>query len=111
MYEIFSNVIGDASFIGLDCPTGIIDDFNDGTQESVPAECFGMFMAPEKTTNCGSKCSWNTTRTREDYKYGSEHDTYAGQYWLLFKSSAKKLYFFLIVILSIWIVQCELIFS
>ena len=93
MYEIFSNLIGDASFIGLDCPTGIIDDCNDGTHESVPDECSGIFMAPKKTTKCGSKCSWNTTRTREDYDCGSKHDSYADQYWLLFKSSAKQFYF------------------
>ena len=86
-------MIGDASFIGLDCPSGIIDDCNDGTQESVPAECSGIFIAPKKKTKCGSKCSLNSTRTRENYKCGSEHDEYDDQYWLLFKSLAKKLNF------------------
>ena len=49
-------MIGDASIIGLECESGITDDCNDGTEESVTDECFGIYMAPEKTTTCGSKC-------------------------------------------------------
>ena len=51
-----SYIIGDASFIGLECPTGIVDDCNDGTDESVPNECAGILMVPETETKCGSQC-------------------------------------------------------
>ena len=83
LHKIFSNVIGDPSFIGIDCESGIIDDCNDGTQESVSDECSGIFMAPNKPTRCGSQCSLNTTRTRENYKCNSKDDD---GYWLLYKS-------------------------
>ena len=55
---ICSYIIGDASFIGLECQTGIVDDCNDGTDESVPDECTGILMVPKIETNCGSQCRW-----------------------------------------------------
>ena len=74
---MFSYVISDASIIGLECESGNIDDCNDGTEESVPAECTGIFLAPAETTQCGSKCSANA---RTKYK------TKKNSYWLYYKS-------------------------
>ena len=75
---MYSHVISDAAIIGLECETGNIEDCNDGTEESVPTECAGIFLAPEETTQCGSKCSANARRT---YK------TEKNSYWLYYKSN------------------------
>ena len=63
---ILSYIIGDASFIGLDCPSGNVDDCNDGTEESVRNECSGILIVPEKQSRCGSKCSIDQTLTRSE---------------------------------------------
>ena len=52
-----SSKIGDSSFIGLDCPSGDVDDCNDGTVESAPAECKGALILSEEESQCGSKCT------------------------------------------------------
>ena len=80
-------MIGDASIIGLDCESGIIDDCNDGTQESVPAECSGIFMAPKETTRCGSQCNLGT-QGRTNYKHDTSVTNETDKYWLLYKSLA-----------------------
>ena len=51
-----SSKIGDASFIGLDCPTGDVSDCNDGTLESAPSECKGVLILSKEESQCGSKC-------------------------------------------------------
>ena len=76
---MYSYVISDASLIGLDCETGNIDDCNDGTEESVPVECTGIFLAPKKTTQCGSQCSFNTQKNNRRKK---------NSYWLYYQSKA-----------------------
>ena len=81
-------MIGDASIIGLDCESGIVDDCNDGTQESVPAECSGIFMAPKETTKCGSQCNLGIPG-RNNYQHDKNAPEMTDKYWLLFKSYAK----------------------
>ena len=54
-----SSKIGDASFIGLDCPSGNVDDCNDGTVESAPPGCKGALIFSEEESQCGSKCDLN----------------------------------------------------
>ena len=51
-----SSKIGDASFIGLDCPSGNVDDCNDGTVASAPPGCAGALILSEEESQCGSKC-------------------------------------------------------
>ena len=75
MINVFSNLIGDASTIGLDCESGIVDDCNDGTNESAPVECSGIFWAPETTTKCGSQCSLGgNKKEKTSYKVNCEVD-------------------------------------
>ena len=57
-------MIGDASFIGLDCPSGNVDDCNDGTEESVQDACSGILIMPDKQSYCGSKCIIDQNVTR-----------------------------------------------
>ena len=90
--EISSNIIGDASFIGLDCESGIIDDCNDGTQESVPAECSGLFIAPKETTKCGSQCDLGARR-RTTYEHDTSVTADDEKYWLKFKSKAQNIFY------------------
>ena len=52
-----SSEIGDASFIGLDCPSGNVDDCNDATVESAPPGCKGALIFSEEESQCGSKCN------------------------------------------------------
>ena len=59
--KLTRDIIGDASFIGLECPSGIIDDCNDGTNDRVPEECLGVLMVPDGDTQCGSQCYSNVT--------------------------------------------------
>ena len=54
-----SSKIGDASFIGLDCPSGNVDDCNDATVESAPPGCKGALIFSEEESQCGSKCNLN----------------------------------------------------
>ena len=82
--QLYSNVISDASIIGLDCETGNIEDCNDGTEDSVPAECSGIFLAPDQTTECGSKCDIST---RINYK------SKKNSYWLYYKSKVFQNFF------------------
>ena len=84
-----SNVIGDASFIGIECESGIIDDCNDGTHDSVPYECSGIFLAPKKTTQCGSQCQLPNPNLRSDYKVKEKNET--GKYWLYYKRKIQNL--------------------
>ena len=71
-----SSKIGDASFIGLDCPSGNVDDCNDGTVKSAPPECKGSLILSEEESQCGSKCDspignrkkWWTYFTRQAYE-------------------------------------------
>ena len=58
-----SSKIGDASFIGLDCPTGDVSDCNDGTLESAPSECKGILVLSEEESQCGSKCFRSNERS------------------------------------------------
>ena len=78
-------MIGDASIIGLDCESGVVDDCNDGTEESVPVKCSGIFIAPEKTTKCSSQCELGT-RNKPDPD--STENLSANHYWLYWKSLA-----------------------
>ena len=71
-----SSIIGDASFIGLECESGNIDDCNDGTDESAPPDCQGVFILSETESQCGSKCN-NKIRGR--------------RWWTLFTSQAIKI--------------------
>ena len=78
-----SSKIGDSSFIGLDCPSGDVDDCNDGTVESAPPECQGALILSEEESQCGSKCNlafksrssirnrkkWWTYFTRQAFEY------------------------------------------
>ena len=95
-------MIGDASFIGLDCESGIIDDCNDGTEESVPPECSGIFMAPEKTTQCGSQCQLEIERSTTYAVDPSKNKTIPAQvlsthrYWLKWKSLAENTFYIIL---------------
>ena len=64
--KLTRDIIGDASFIGLECPSGIVDDCNDGTNESVPGECSGVLMVPDENTQCGSQCNYTATNFIEE---------------------------------------------
>ena len=74
-----SSKIGDATFIGLDCPSGNVDDCNDGTVESAPPECKGALIFSEEESQCGSKCDlipqfrnskkWWTYFTRQAFEF------------------------------------------
>ena len=64
--KLTRDIIGDASFIGLECPSGIVDDCNDGTNESVPGECLGVLMVPDENTQCGSQCNYFATNFIEE---------------------------------------------
>ena len=79
-----SSKIGDATFIGLDCPSGNVDDCNDGTVESAPPGCAGALILSEEESQCGSKCDlvpqfrssslrnskkWWTYFTRQAFEY------------------------------------------
>ena len=71
-----SSRIGDASFIGLECESGNVDDCNDGTDESAPQDCQGGLILSETESQCGSKCN-NTMHGR--------------RWWTLFSSLALEL--------------------
>ena len=74
--KLTRDIIGDASFIGLNCPTGIIDDCNDGTNERVPGNCSGVLMVPDENTHCGSQCNNTSTNAFERSKnLGVNDDT------------------------------------
>ena len=51
-----SSKIGDASFIGLECESGNVDDCNDGPDESAPLDCKGALILSDIESQCGSKC-------------------------------------------------------
>ena len=97
------NAIGDASFIGLDCPSGNVDDCNDGTEESVQDECAGILIVPEKQSQCGSKCSVDEIVTRSG-KYQANATETANftstanftKSWTFYTSKAFKTLFFVI---------------
>ena len=54
--------IGDASFIGLKCDTGNVDDCNDLPDERVVDDCKGVLILSEKSSKCGSKCELSMER-------------------------------------------------
>ena len=84
------NAIGDASFIGLDCPSGNVDDCNDGTEETVQNECSGILFVPETQSECGSKCTvdhMNVTRAK-NHKANTKNTSKAdfAKYWTFYTS-------------------------
>lgn len=76
-----SSKIGDASFIGLDCPSGDVSDCNDGTLDSVPSDCEGVLIVSANESKCGSKCNLSqlSSRTKSRTKW-----------WTLFTSQASE---------------------
>ena len=82
-------MIGDASFIGLDCPSGNVDDCNDRTKETVQSECSGILIVPDEQSQCGSKCSLNQIVTRsEEFKVLETVEKTAdfARYWTFYTS-------------------------
>ena len=59
--------ISTPSSIGLDCPSGIIDDCNESlTMEVLPHSCTGILMFSNNTQNkCGTQCDENTDYSKE----------------------------------------------
>ena len=64
-----SSKIGDASFIGLDCESGDVEDCNDRTERAPPG-CNNVLILSENESKCGSKCnaSSNQKLTRSSQK-------------------------------------------
>ena len=56
LFNSKSSKISDASFIGLDCPSGDVRGCNDGTLMSAPPECGGALILSEEESQCGSYC-------------------------------------------------------
>ena len=57
--------IGDASFIGLECESGNVDDCNDEPEERAPLKCDGSLILSDKVSKCGSKCTLNPQNDQE----------------------------------------------
>ena len=56
-----SDNIGDASFLGLSCPTGKFSDCNPYVPDSpVPFSCEGVLIFSNTQSTCGSMCESNT---------------------------------------------------
>ena len=75
--------IADASFIGLECESGDVDDCNDLT-ERAPASCRGVLILSEKESKCGSKCnaSSNKKSTRSfQFRKDEEEDEESHNRW------------------------------
>ena len=51
-----SSKIGDASFIGLECESGDVEDCNDRTERAPPG-CNNVLILSENESKCGSKCN------------------------------------------------------
>jgi len=62
-FNFKSSKIGDASFIGLDCDSGNIEDCNSGPDESVPSDCQGVLMLSETESRCGLNCNLKLNST------------------------------------------------
>ena len=82
-----SSKIGDASFIGLECRSGNIDDCNDGPDEDLDGQFLENFWDPalilsEKESQCGSKCSFDPRLRSAPGK--------SKKWWTLWKSQAKE---------------------
>ena len=56
-----SSKIGDASHIGLECPSGDVSNCNDGTDEIMPSQLQGYLVLSETETQCGSNCNLNSS--------------------------------------------------
>ena len=82
-----SSKIGDASFIGLECKSGNIDDCNDEPDEDFNGQFLENFWDPalilsEKESQCGSKCSFDPQLRSTPGK--------SKKWWTLWKSQAKE---------------------
>ena len=74
--------IADASFIGLECDSGDVDDCNDST-ERAPADCRGVLILSEKESKCGSKCNASSDKksTRSSRFRENEEDEESQNRW------------------------------
>ena len=76
-----SSNISDASFIGLDCPSGDVRGCNDGTLMSAPSGCGGVLILSEEESQCGSHC--NLRRNLRSTSIDNRK-----KWWTLFKRQA-----------------------
>ena len=90
-----SSHIEDASFIGLDCPSGDVSDCNDGTLKSARNVSMGALILSDEESQCGSKCCFGSNQR-------SSQNENRKKWWTLFTRQAlENLSQFLILVIIV----------